>query len=204
MRRFNLFTMALISIFLVFTSIACTKEKAEEPDNKEVYELASSKNTGPKVGIIESVDKPFRGKAVNFTWTENGKTYNFADFTKNKVVLINFWGTWCGPCRIEIPDLIELNNELPDKDFVLFGISLERSTVENNLNTVKNFMKINNITYRSLLPKNPRNPSIANAYGGIQAVPTTLIIDRKGYIVETIIGPRRKAQFLDMIKRAMK
>ncbi|MFC2131983.1 TlpA family protein disulfide reductase [Bacteroidota bacterium] len=208
MTKLKFFSLIVLFSMILFSSNACTKEnndkeqKISASDKNEGYIFAANNSGNPKVSYIESFGKAQKGKAVDFSWVENGKTISFSKFTKGKVVLLNFWGTWCGPCRMEIPDLIALDKELSSKDFALIGISLEKGrTLEQNMNTVKGFIKAKNISYRSLIPKDTR--AFTNVYGGIQGIPTTFIIDRKGNIVETFVGPRSKAVFLKSIKRAM-
>ncbi|MCX7879448.1 MAG: TlpA family protein disulfide reductase [Ignavibacteria bacterium] len=154
----------------------------------------------PLVFVASSVSTGKPGTLVNFTWKQNGKEVNFSDFAKNKIVLLNFWGTWCPPCRKELPDLIEIHNESEGQDYVVVGVTLERDPA-NAETIVKDFAKKQGIKYLNIVDK---DHSIARAYGGISAVPTTFIIDKKGKIVETLVGARPKRDFIDAISRARK
>src|SRR5215510_1094320 len=101
------------------------------------------------------------------------------DETKGKIVLLNFWATWCGPCRAEIPDLIELQNKYKDQ---LAIIAL--ATDEDEPGEVKKFAQKHGINYRIGMASDP----LRVKYGGIPALPTSFIIDPQGRVVQKHIG----------------
>lgn len=201
----NIFTSLVFVVMIVFSSTACTQEKVKEAqkaegNNKHVA-LASQIAPFPvSVAYIEAVSAPTKGKAVDFNWTLNGKPVSFKEFTKDKVVFLNFWGTWCPPCRREIPDLVSIANDLKDKDFVMIGIPQERN-IEGAKDAVSSYAETQKIPYINLIDT---KYDLAKAYGGINAVPTTIIIDKKGNIAETITGMRGKTEFMESIKRVLK
>lgn len=206
MIKLKFLTMLSALTFLMVSNVACTKENKtdevniKQENNNQVVELASANVKMPKVLDIKTVSNLVKGKAVNFTWEENGKTYSFAEVTKGKVVFLNFWATWCGPCKMEIPDIVALDKELPDKDFIVIGIALDqKGTLEQIRSLIQNFAKTRNIEYLNFLP----TQDIVNPYGGVEGIPTTFIIDKKGNISEKIVGARSKAEFLASIKKAM-
>ncbi len=216
MKIFKTLTLATIMIVATSLMIACSeKDKTEVKTHNDLAmtntnasiseatntqaETSTQENVETQVYTIKSVGTPEAGKAVDFTWEANGKEVTFAKFTKGKVVLINFWGTWCPPCRREIPDLVKLHNDLKDKDVVMIGIALERNPNQAFLQ-VTNFAKSQNMTYLQFLPQ---SNDIINAYGGINAVPTTFIIDKSGKISETIVGMRDYNTFLAAVKKAL-
>jgi len=105
---------------------------------------------------------------------------------KEKVVLLNFWATWCPPCRAEIPDLIQLYEKYKE-NFVIIGVSLDREGIE----VVKDFYSKFKINYPVVMG----NPEIVKSYGGISAIPTSFLINKKGEIVQTIVGYRSRDQY---------
>lgn len=107
-----------------------------------------------------------------------------------RVILLNFWATWCPPCRMEIPDFIEMVNEYSNK-FIIIGISLDSAGVD----VVKNFYINNKMNYPVIMG----TASIVNKFGGISAIPTSFLIDKKGNIRKKIIGYRTKQQYLSEI-----
>ncbi len=205
--------ITILAAFLLMPAIACTNEsKQESATEKKVEQVSASSQSSAEVDLaansaanvkvfnINSVAKAEQDKAVDFTWTEDGKTISFKEFTKGKVVFLNFWGTWCPPCRAEIPDIIEISKDLTDKDFVVIGIATERVQGEAAFQKVSDYAKDKGIPYHLFLI----NSQVHQAYGGISSVPTTFIIDKKGEIAETIIGMRSKADFMTSINRVLK
>jgi len=134
-------------------------------------------------------------KAPSFTLTDiNNKKVSLSDF-KGKVIILDFWATWCPPCRESIPDLIELQDKYKNK-LVVIGISLDRETKPN----VKEFVKDKGINYKILYA----TPEVVQAYGNINAIPTSFIINGKGFIVERYIGLTPKQTYIDRIDNLIK
>jgi peroxiredoxin len=124
----------------------------------------------------------------------DGKTVRLSDY-KGKVVLLNFWATWCGPCKIEIPWFIEFERKLKDQGFAVIGVSMD----EEGWTVVKPFVADLAINYRIVTG----NDSLATLYGGVEALPTTFLIDRDGKIASTHVGLAGKDDFEDGIKKLM-
>jgi len=121
----------------------------------------------------------------------DGKTVRLSDY-KGKVVLLDFWATWCGPCKIEIPWFIEFERQYKDKGFAVIGVSMD----EEGWTVVKPFVSELAINYRIL----QGNDSTADLYGGVNALPTTFLIDREGRVVWKHEGLAGKDDFEDRIK----
>jgi len=120
-------------------------------------------------------DKP----APAFTLKDiSNNTMSLKDF-KGKVCIVNFWATWCGPCRVEIPTFIALHKQYADKGFSMIGIS-----VDNGPEVVETYAKENKVNYPMLMA----NKDVRASYGGVQAVPSTFVIDKKGIIRFTQLG----------------
>jgi thiol-disulfide isomerase/thioredoxin len=131
-------------------------------------------------------------KAPNFTLkTKEGQTITLSKL-KGKVVLINFWATWCGPCRAEIPGFKEVYNKYKSKGLEIVGISLD----ENGWEDVTPFMKQYSINYPVVIG----NEKTAKAYGDIYGLPTSFVIDKQGYIVDKHVGLLSKEQLEEKIK----
>lgn len=148
---------------------------------------------------VESVTKRTAGKAPDFTFKDGTKSTSFAELTAGKVVVLNFWTTWCGPCRREIPDLVELHKEMASKGVMVIGVSLDQA--DNRIALVKAFAERSKIPYYNFVDNTEFK--LAEAYGGIQSVPTTFIIDRKGNVVQRLVGAMSKSAFSDAVTKAM-
>ncbi len=104
---------------------------------------------------------------------------------KGKVVVLNFWATWCPPCKREIPDFVKTYEKYKDKGLVIIGIA-----VNSKIDEVKNLVKQYKITYPVVMS----DSRIEQAYGHITAVPTTFIIDKQGNLVP---GGKRIGMFME-------
>ena len=109
----------------------------------------------------------------------DGRTVRLSDY-RGKVVLLNFWATWCGPCRIEIPWFIEFERNLKHKGFAVIGVSLD----EGGWDVVKPYLRQIGVNYRVLLG----DDRVATLYGGVDSLPTTFLIDREGRIAAVHVG----------------
>jgi len=132
------------------------------------------------------------GNAPDFTVnTINNGTITLSQ-SSGKVIILNFWATWCPPCRAEIPDFIALYNKYKDKGVAIIGLSVDKRE-----ETVKKFIEENGINY----PIGMGNEEIVHNYGGISGIPTSFIIDREGNIKEKFIGLRSKEFFENTVKK---
>ncbi|HMS66106.1 MAG TPA: TlpA disulfide reductase family protein [Ignavibacteria bacterium] len=175
------------------------KETATQEKNNSTKEVANKTADDLKLYTVEKVEKS-SGKKIspNVIWNEDGKQVSISDM-KGKVVLLNFWATWCGPCVREMPDLSKISEELKDKDFKMIGMNVFQQEGSKKVN---DFLKTNPVSYTIL----DGNQEVVDAFGladgkNIEAVPTTFIIDKNGKIVETIIGGRNKEAFLSVINK---
>jgi peroxiredoxin len=121
----------------------------------------------------------------------NGQTVHPADY-KGKVVLLDFWATWCGPCKVEIPWFMEFERQFKDQGFAVLGVSMD----EDGWAAIKPYVQQRQMNYRVLLG----NDDVSTAYGGLDALPTTLLIDRQGKIALVEFGVSKgKEEFKNAI-----
>lgn len=129
--------------------------------------------------------------AFSLTPASGGAPVTLASF-KGKVVVLDFWATWCPPCREEIPGFIKLYNDYKAKGVVVVGVSVDRG----GAGLVKEFMAKNGINYPSLMA----DAAVQQAYGGIRSIPTTFVIDRNGNIQKKFVGGHDMSEFEAVIK----
>ena len=115
-----------------------------------------------------------------------GAKATLADY-KDKVVLLNFWATWCVPCRAEIPWFQEFDKKYKDQGFAVLGVSMD----EDGWGIVKPYVEERKITYRIVIG----DEHVSTMYGGIDALPTTFLIDREGKIAAIHTGLVSKATY---------
>jgi thiol-disulfide isomerase/thioredoxin len=139
----------------------------------------------PAAGACDPNAKPAN---MNFTLKDiGGKDVKLSSF-KGKVVLLNFWATWCGPCKVEIPWFNEFHQKYQDKGFVVLGISAD-DTVEQ----LKPFVAQYKMTYPVLVRLG--RDDVQEALGPVWGLPTTLLISRDGKICKKHMGLAQKAEF---------
>jgi cytochrome c biogenesis protein CcmG/thiol:disulfide interchange protein DsbE len=125
----------------------------------------------------------------------DGKTVTLSKL-RGKVVLIDFWATWCPPCRMTIPHLMDLQKEYGGKRFTVVGISLDQQGEA----VVKPFYESWKMNYPVVIDQ---DGSVARNYGGIRSIPTGLLIDRKGHVINGFIGYRPKEEIEGYVKQAL-
>ncbi len=135
------------------------------------------------------------GKAADFTLPSvlDGKEYSLSQF-KGKVVMVNFFTFFCGPCRDEMPDLNKIYQENKGSGYVCLGIGLSSDPTQ-----LRFLVKQLNLDYPVLVG----NDKVSKDYGGVEVVPTTIIIDKQGNIAHKIVGTRSKEDFLKLIRPLM-
>jgi len=121
----------------------------------------------------------------------NGKTLKLSDY-KGKVRIVDFWATWCPPCRGEIPHFVDLQKKYAKQGLQVIGICVD----QDGPSVVSKFMADNHINY----PVAMADDAITGAYGGIRGIPTTFVVDRDGNIVKKYVGSTDEATFESDIK----
>jgi len=160
--------------------VACSEEDASKPAAAVVTSAAAAPapaDQAPEIALkMVGTDKIFR-------LSEH----------RGKVVLVDFWATWCGPCRMAIPHLIELQKQYGKKGFTMLGVSLDQQGEP----VVAPFYKQWNMNYPVVIDS---DGSAARNYGGIRSIPTAVLINKQGKIVNGFVGYRPKEVFEEAIK----
>lgn len=137
----------------------------------------------------ESSVKPAgdRNEAPDFTLTDSdGQAVTLSEY-RGQVVLLNFWATWCPPCKIEIPWFTEFERQYKDQGFSVLGVSLDEGGWED----VRNYIERAELNYRVVMG----TEEVAMLYGGVEALPQTFLIDREGRIGTVHVGLVSKGEY---------
>jgi peroxiredoxin len=136
-----------------------------------------------------------RKQAPNFSLKDaTGNTVNLADY-RGKVVLVNFWATWCGPCEVEIPWFIEFEQKYKDQGFAVLGVSMD----DDGWKSVQPFVAKHKINYRVVIG----SEVVSQQFGNIESLPTSFVLDRQGRIAANHVGLVEKKEYQDEIVKLL-
>jgi thiol-disulfide isomerase/thioredoxin len=153
------------------------------------FHAARRSGTGRSPAVAKSTLAP------DFTLDSlEGKSMRLSDL-RGKAVLLNFWATWCGPCKIEMPWFVELQNQYGAEGLQIVGVAMDDASKED----IAKFAKDMGVNYPVLIGKE----AVGDQYGGVPALPESFFIGRDGKIVDKIIGLKGKAEIEDSIKKAL-
>ncbi len=187
------YVIALLVMTGSLTLFGCSKNASEIKggQNAEVSssQLSSNENSAAEVNHTTGDNR-----APGFTLVDTkGKKVSLSDY-KGKIVILDFWATWCPPCRKGIPDLIDIQKKYKNK-VVIIGISVDTDTKDK----VPSFIRDIRINYTVLYA----TPEVVQSYGNIEAIPTSFVIDKKGKIVNQFVGLTSKETYIDEIKKLL-
>ncbi len=188
-------SLPVMVFFSMFIFISCGQGQKEKS-------AATTEKASASAGRLKSVRPDNAVKAPDFTLATVDGNWVTLKSLKGKVILLNFWGTWCAPCRKEIPDLNQLYDKYNGDGLEIVGITLSSGSPAD----IKKFMeewKMNYIVLTDI--KGNETQMVTQLYGKatgrpINGIPTTFIIDREGYIVKSYIGPRTEEIFYNDLK----
>ncbi len=143
-------------------------------------------NAGPSMKGVTAPD--FTLESVD------GKSVRLSDF-RGKGVLLNFWATWCQPCKIEMPWFAELQKQYGPQGLQIVGVAMDDASPKE----IGDFAKDLGVNYPILVGKE----AVGDAYGGVQFLPATFYIGRDGKVVEKVFGLKGRGEIEDNIKRAL-
>jgi cytochrome c biogenesis protein CcmG/thiol:disulfide interchange protein DsbE len=158
-----------------------------------LFAACSSSTSSVRAASVKPEDQ--RKDAPDFALKDaDGKVVKLSEY-RGKVVLLDFWATWCGPCKIEIPWFMEMQRKNKDKGFEVLGIAMDDEGWE----AVKPFAAQMGMNYRLVIG----NDQTAQMYGGVDALPTTFLIDRGGKIAAVHVGLTSRKDIEDGVQQLL-
>ncbi|MDQ2745747.1 MAG: TlpA family protein disulfide reductase [Acidobacteriota bacterium] len=194
-------TLLFIILCVAFSNwTACTKSPSLNSDGTTISVAPNASNSTASTDTGDSLYPP---APEGILQTENkdleGKVLKIGDY-QGKVVLVNLWATWCGPCRAEMPTFIDLQEKYKDKDFVVIGLDADEETVEE----VNNFAKDVKLNYK-LGFADQKMVSAFIKLTKLQGIPQTIVINRAGKMTGIWGGGGQKnlTQIRDAVDKAV-
>ncbi len=169
-----------------------TTEQVETAEEETKRETKESESTGQTKGNLRP--------EIDFTLTDQyGEEHTLSDY-KGKTVFLNFWATWCGPCRSEMPDIQQVYEEYePEGDVVILGVASPNANGEGSEEEVADFLEENGYTYPVLMDEG----GFVQTEYQISAIPTTYMIDKDGYIYRSASGTLSREMMEKIIVQTM-
>jgi peroxiredoxin len=168
--------IGLLAVPLFVKRSAPPPAVAEETASAEPPSLSSKASPACKPSSRAKLDFVLKDK--------NGVDVHLTDY-KGKVVLLNFWATWCGPCKVEIPEFVELYSQYKDRGFVILGVLSQDTPTKDQLQA---FLTENKMEYPILYS----SEKLESAFDDLWALPTTFLISRDGAMCAKQLGPAAK------------
>ena len=168
--------------------IGCTSEKEQKESPQQGQQTT---------GSLSESEQFIGSQAPDFTLQSLSGEKVILDQFDGKVVLLNFWGTWCPSCKKEIPTLTDMYSEHQDRGLEIVGVTLQSGPPEK----IKSFVRKNFINYHVLTGERENVAQVAQKYDNISSIPTTYVIDRNGIVQHKWVGPRSKREFMRVINK---
>ncbi|SKC83723.1 TlpA disulfide reductase family protein [Maledivibacter halophilus] len=204
----KIFSLILVLLLSVVLFSACSNEGNEEnkesnavEENTQVNLETEENNEGEKAEDEEIKEGIFPGNiAYDFTLLDKEGNEISLSSLREKVVFLNFWASWCGPCQAEMPHMQKVYEEYKDKDVVILAVNLtlsERGGIEG----VNSFLEENKYTF-PVLYDSDEDQSVGEKYR-VSSIPTTYIINKEGIIVNRLAGAMNEEMIKEQIELGM-
>lgn len=198
----------ILSLVVAFTGIVIAVKGRSRPNNvidlsvaqpSGVQQAGGNQDGAKKDGEApppELPEPPKGSVAPDFSLKSlpDGKTVTLSSL-RGKAVLVNFWATWCEPCKIEMPSLVDLQKKYGPQGLQIVGVAMDDAD-DKEISTFAHKMGVNYMVLRG-------TEEVGNLYGGIDRLPMTYYLDRSGKVVDETMGMAGEATLEDAIKRAL-
>lgn len=155
-----------------------------------VFAMSMMRHAPRKAGAIQ-----LNGAAPDFSLQSlEGKTIRLSDF-RGKVVVLNFWATWCDPCKVEMPWFVDLQKQYGPNGLQFLGVAMDDASPKD----IASFTRDIGVNYPILLGKE----AVGDAYGGVQFLPETFYVDRDGKLVDRAFGLKGRGEIEDHVRKAL-
>ena len=179
-------TLVAVGLISAFGLSSCNSNEtpvANAPTNRVVITSAPANRADTTAPPVASVALPADVRGTKLK-TLDGESFALSDYS-NKVVVVNIWAVWCGPCRSEMPELIKISNEYKSRDLVVLGLA---SAYNESKPQVEEYVKSNNIPYKVIFDNGTLEGPLVGAVQGRSVIPQSFVISRDGRIIKHFSG----------------
>jgi thiol-disulfide isomerase/thioredoxin len=197
-RRVALFIGAIVIAGISSLAVLkCTEKHHEASKTNHSFAKANSSPTSEADGTADLMGIDLRGHiAPGFRLKDlGGKNVSLADY-KGRAVVVNFWATYCGPCKLEMPWFEQLQSEYKNQGLVILGINQDEGMTPRDVGIAARHV---GVSYPILMP----DPAVSKEYGGVDYLPETFYVDRDGKVLLQTAGAPTKEQIETNIRHAL-
>lgn len=186
-------SLLILILFVAISLNSCGK--SEQANANSAVSVGMTKVKQEQTAPLKSHDSSGFNQTYNFTLKNlEGQDVSYSDYA-GKIVILDFWDTWCPPCKAEIPHFIEIQKEYQAKGVEMLGIAFGQEGVD----AVRKFVKEQNVNYTNLLA----TEDVIRQFGGIKGIPTTFVMTPNGDIFKKYVGYTDKAVFVEAIEELL-
>ncbi|MBZ5492746.1 MAG: TlpA family protein disulfide reductase [Acidobacteriia bacterium] len=192
----------ILALVVAFTGVVMVLKGHSRPSN--VVDLSAAQPSGVQQAASPDAqapppdfpEPPKGSTAPDFALKSvpDGKEVRLSSL-RGKAVLVNFWATWCEPCKLEMPSLVDMQKKYGPQGLQIVGVAMDDAD-DKEISTFTHKMGVNYMVLRG-------TEKVGDLYGGIQQLPMTYYLDRSGKVVDSTLGMAGEATFEEAIKRAL-
>lgn len=184
--------IVILCVVVAITVLLMVGKRSSKPrDSANANVAQGTPETEPAVG---GPDKGIMAPAFELKSIPEGKSTPLASF-RGKAVLLNFWATWCGPCKIEMPWLVDLQKKYGPQGLQIVGVAMD-DTSDKEIADFAHKMGVNYVVLKG-------TEKVGDLYGGVEGLPTTYYLDRSGKVVDKTLGLASESVIEDAIKKSL-
>jgi thiol-disulfide isomerase/thioredoxin len=184
--------VVILCVVVAITALLMVGKRSSKPRNSANANVAQG--TPEPEQAVGGPDKGIMAPAFELKSIPEGKSTPLASF-RGKAVLLNFWATWCGPCKIEMPWLVDLQKKYGPQGLQIVGVAMD-DTSDKEIADFTHKMGVNYVVLKG-------TEKVGDLYGGVEGLPTTYYLDRSGKVVDKTLGLASESVIEDAIKKSL-
>jgi cytochrome c biogenesis protein CcmG/thiol:disulfide interchange protein DsbE len=184
--------VVILCVVVAVTALLMVGKRSSKPRDSANANVAQG--TPEPEQAVGGPDKGIMAPAFELKSIPEGKSTPLASF-RGKAVLLNFWATWCGPCKIEMPWLVDLQKKYGPQGLQIVGVAMD-DTSDKEIADFTHKMGVNYVVLKG-------TEKVGDLYGGVEGLPTTYYLDRSGKVVDKTLGLASESVIEDAIKKSL-